>query len=57
MKIKFCIRDKGIYDIIKNLFDDQPNITVNLKSITDYSFQTIILACNLYFNYMCCINK
>ena len=42
MKIEFCIIDKKTFDIVKNLFNDIPDIIVNLKSITNASYQTII---------------
>ena len=48
MKIEFCIRDREQYETAKNIFNDCQYITVNHKSITDASYNTIVSAGNSF---------
>ncbi len=48
MKIELCIPDKQTYTIAKSIFEDVPDIIVNMKSITTGMYDTLISAGNSF---------
>ena len=48
MKIEFCIKDKASYEIAKSIFQDIPDITVSLNTITNGMYNVLISAGNSF---------
>jgi O-acetyl-ADP-ribose deacetylase (regulator of RNase III) len=48
MKIEFCIKDRPTYEVAKSIFQDIPDITVTLNTITNGMYDVLISAGNSF---------